>query len=1195
MIPRLQSLGACLGTALLTVMAGAAATPLELAQSPLIVQSSVHPNIMILVGIVEDLNYPAQGYATSDDNVYDPTITYDSACLDKERLPTGTLLGEVDSYVDSVAPPDSSLFPGWQNTFNHLYTPAFIADGDSTRFVIVHEFWRQNSSGVGSVYQQRLLDPDAVCFLDPFRHLGQNRGDIWYRIVFNRINTLPIEPDEGQEGIPGDDWVEGNYAGWYLRTDNTTPPWTPNLVSKPGQVTRITVFRRGMMSVIDDLVADQAPVRIGLATTLRRDRPGEGHMRAVDGATIQVGLGDLFETDGDGQPHWQNLRQAIADLDVTDGYLRARGYPLLYESMLDIGGYFVKGTVDSAAEPYSFTLWPDNTSPAPEQVDFNQLFPVRNYPAVVSGGELHPNGSFPIYANQQDVPTTHLITAACQMNFVVMLDAHVSRPFEFDLDEPVDSPLVNYLQNYQNGAAEPQLHPSLEALANVITALHDIDWRPEAGMEGKQTINTYLIGTVDNIPNAVSLENLEAALAYSGGRVFQMQNLDDLSTAFASVMFDIFRQVAVGSGGAVASSRVSEENRMFASLFDSRDWSGDLKAFPLQVQTGLTDDASAALWSAADRLMERDHDQRVIVTHDGSHGVPFRWGELHENQKNDLRTGFAEVAGVSAEQLGQARLAYLRGDQTHEGAEPYQFRDRDKLLGDIVNSAPVYVGKPVRVPQPSRTAMVYVGANDGMLHAFRAEDGEEVFAYVPRSVSAPYLAGPDGQGGLYRLTRREYIQPGEHRYYVNLKPTVAEVQIDNQWRTVLIGGLGGGGRGLFALDISNPADFGTETNAAAKVLWDVQGEAGAVSGLGTLGYTFSQPTLAKLNNGRWAVIVGSGYNSEATARLFIIDLADGSLIRDIPVAAGVDSLSTPTVVDLDGDEDADRVYVGDLDGNLWAFDLADDDPSEWGVAYGPGNAPVPLFTAAHQSDSGTAVPQPITAAPAVVFHPTESTTEGNKPNLLVLFGTGRYLASNDTNDVSRQAFYAIWDKGTGGLTVQSANLVTQALQNRSFTVDGRTTEIRIFEEEQNMDWSQHSGWRLILPPGERVISFPTPRGDLVHFTTLVPANAQCEAGGKSWLMAVNMATGAAPAAALFDLDGDSDVDDDDLLTADDAAELMPVGWEFSDAAIWEPHIVNDQNTDKTILVYVTSDSRRGQQVLNDLTSPRRTAWRELQR
>ncbi len=1177
MRPRLNALAVCLGAALLTVMTGAGATSLTLANSPLIVQAAVNPNIMILMGIASDLYVPAQGIADRAENVYYPETIYESSCpMGSERLPGGS-----PSALDFA---DPELFPDWEGTYNHAYFPIFEQIAGQRVFRIKHRYWRL--TGV----TERILDPSAVCFYDARYHSSETSPQsVWYWIYFNTSLTLSA----GAVTIAHP--VSGNYANWYLDPTNTIPAWTHDEDYKPGQITRFEVFRQGMRDVITELAVDQASIRLGLAITVRHAGGSTGE-QGIDGAMILVGIDDMVNTGTDGaqqlnQAHVDRLVAQIDGVNFMDGFFFTSGYPLLYKPLIDIGKYFLTGTAANATEPLDFTLWPENTAPPPQQQAFSDIFPTRAYPSVLG----YPSGTFPRYADDQDVPTSDIITASCQKNFVVMLTSTLPNSGQLQTDQGVDTPLVTYLDSYLNGAAQLDIEPALLNLANVVTGLYDIDLMPQSTMPDKQSLQAYLVGTIDDLPGAIPLSQLEEALTYSGGQVFEMQDLSAMPEAFKSVMFDIYRQVAVGSGGAVASSRVSEEGRVFTSLFDSADWSGDLKAFPLQTETGLTSDESTALWTAAEQLSERDPEQRVIVTHNGQQGAPFRWNRLNGDQRADLSTDYEAFSSVTAEQLGQARLDYLRGDQTNEGTAPYQFRTRSYVLGDIVNSSPVFVGEPVRVPQSARTAMVYVGANDGMLHAFDASDGRELFAYVPRSLSASYLADPDGQGGLYRLTRSEYILPGEHRFYVNLKPTVSEAQLNNQWRTVLVGGLAAGGQGLFALDISNPDDFTTEAGAAAKVLWEIQGVEGASSGLAALGYTFSQPTIAKLNNGQWAVIVGSGYNSTATARLFIIDLADGSLIKEIPVAAGVDSLSTPTVVDLDGDEDADRVYAGDLNGNMWAFDLTGDEPSSWQIAHGNSAAPRPLFTASYQASSGTLTPQPITAPSAVVFHPTQATVDSNEPNLLVLFGTGQYLEENDPSDTSRQAFYAIWDKGVGGMTVESARLVTQSLQTSSVSSGDRTTPIRIFEQEQEVNWSLLDGWRLLFPPGERVISFPIPRGELVHFTTLVPAIAQCEIGGKSWLMAVNMATGASPSDANFDIDGDSEVDEDDLVTADDGTDLTPAGWEFSEAAIWEPHIVNDLNADKTIMVYVTSDSQRGQQTLGDLTSPRRTAWRELQR
>ncbi len=323
-------------------------------------------------------------------------------------------------------------------------------------------------------------------------------------------------------------------------------------------------------------------------------------------------------------------------------------------------------------------------------------------------------------------------------------------------------------------------------------------------------------------------------------------------------------------------------------------------------------------------------------------------------------------------------------------------------------------------------------------------------------------------------------------------------------------------------------------------------------------YTFSKPYIApvpamvtvsgsdkKVETIRWAVIFGNGYNPDTStggtgkAELIVLfldaDLSDGwtqgsdfiVISTETGSTSNLNGLSSPTVTDdYNSDYIADRVYAGDLFGNLWAFDLSGE-PSDWKIAYDDGGSPAivkPLFTTAGTS-------QPITVRPRVVTHPTvadvkdTSLSNYNQPNNIILFGTGQYLTTADVSNTNQQTFYGIWDKGV-------ANLTQSNLDSRSFDDNGSSSGYRIVEDA-TVNYSNDYGWYLNLPAtGERVVTNAVPRLNIVYFNTTVPDAQACTAGGSGWEMGVTILNGDQPDSPFFDYNGDGEVNDDDLVNAD---------------------------------------------------------------
>ncbi|MDY0014512.1 MAG: PilC/PilY family type IV pilus protein, partial [Rhodocyclaceae bacterium] len=533
-----------------------------------------------------------------------------------------------------------------------------------------------------------------------------------------------------------------------------------------------------------------------------------------------------------------------------------------------------------------------------------------------------------------------------------------------------------------------------------------------AGQLKSAKVETYVVGFA--LPTGVDASTLNTIAAAGGtGTAYLATDSASLTTALNEIFSDILAKTGSAAAVATNSTALLSNSAIFQAKFNSGDWSGRLLAYPLGSNGSI---AASPSWMAGSSDLPAPSyyvalpaaNSRAIITTKSStgNGIPFRW------PVNAASPTSSELDVAQTTALGSANvLNYLRGDDTHEGTGTGQYRPRPAgKLGDIVNSSPVYVAKPnlgypdnfegaaysaFRTAQVNRTPMVYAGANDGMLHAFKASDGTEKLAFVPKA--------------LYSRLTNLSAQAYAHRYYVDGSPTVADAYLGSAWKTILVGGLNGGGQGIYALDVTSPSSF-SESNASTIVKWEFTDANDA-----DLGYTYSQPVIGRLKNGKWAAIFGNGYNNTEAdgnasttgrAYLFIVDLADGSLLAKLDTKAGSattpNGLASPAAVDMDGDNIVDYVYAGDLRGNLWKFDLTGNSAGSWKVAYGTTGSPQPLYTAV--DGGGTA--QPITVRPAVGLHPSQVN------GLMVYFGTGKYIETGDnvTTGAQTQTFYGIWDK-----------------------------------------------------------------------------------------------------------------------------------------------------------------------------------------
>ncbi|OOZ41341.1 hypothetical protein BOW53_04290 [Solemya pervernicosa gill symbiont] len=803
----------------------------------------------------------------------------------------------------------------------------------------------------------------------------------------------------------------------------------------------------------------------------------------------------------------------------------------------------------------------------------------------------------------------------CQQNFTALMsdgywngsdpsvgDADSDDDTSYDGGSHADGDTSSTISNTLADVAMEYYENDLSTIANEVPTTIGVDENATQHMV-TYTVAFGLNGQLDSDPTdrttafnwptptadaITTTDDMRHAAWNSRGKFLNASDPQGLITAFNDAISDIADRTGSAAAVTFNTGSLEADSVIYLSLFNSSKWSSQLLAYPLNTTTGAI--GSTASWDAANLLDNRDisASPRTLLTFNSdsgtNDGVAFQWSNLTTAQKNDLKTNSS--GGSDSDTIAQARLNHLRGERSNEGSG-YNFRVRNSRLGDIIHSAPTYVAEPdsdwpdtapfpdtssakysvFQASKASRTGVIYAGGNDGMLHGFSTEGsntGEEVLAYIPSN-----LFSTTTTAGLHYLTDPDYL----HRYYVDLTPTISDAYVKTtstgsaDWATVLIGGERAGGRGLFALDVTDPSQF-SESNASDLVMWEFDENDDA-----DLGYTFSQPTIALLNNDRWAAIFGNGYNDSGAgeAQLFILFLdggldgtwTDGSgssdldyikISTDVGSSGSKNGLATPAVIDTDGDGTADRVYAGDLEGNMWAFDLSASNTNSWDVAYKQGNTPKPLFTA--RDSSGNT--QPITVTPTILKNPSVDDTTQNSPNVMVLFGTGQYLVDTDKTSSGTQSFYAVWDEGTDELL--RTNLQEQTLLS-GFPADVRVPSNNTIAFDGSGS-AQQFGWYLDLPDtGERVITDAVARGDIIYFNTTVPTSDPCSYGGYGWQMSIKIDNGGRPDSPVFDYNDDGYIDNNDTVDQDpnegSLTDESPGGEKFTKGLPTSPSFLGD--------------------------------------
>lgn len=635
--------------------------------------------------------------------------------------------------------------------------------------------------------------------------------------------------------------------------------------------------------------------------------------------------------------------------------------------------------------------------------------------------------------------------------------------------------------------------------------------------------------------SANNVDDLWHAAVNGRGRHFSANDPQTLSDALNNVFKDVEKANGAGTSAATSSLEpVQGADQIYLASYATVAWTGDVKAYDFAVDKDTGEITKTVAWSVLDSLNQLDASAArtrsiYYMARSTTEGVTthtlrdFTWSSLSGDGHSTAFTGLCSKtpvpgqcaglkttnsAGFTQSPLdmannGTALLAYLRGDPTHEvGALPDYglFRAREHKLGDIVGGSPVYVGPPVfsygdtgygefKQSKASRKPMLYVAANDGMLHAFSAardDNGAEMWAFVP-SMVIPHL---------YRLADTEYTT--RHRFYVDAPPVVADIKVGTSWKTILVGGLGAGGRGYYALDITDPLN--------PRAMWEFTHD--------NLGLSYGPPVVTKRADGTWVVVLTSGLNNvspgNGNGHLFVLNAATGALQHAVPTyltgttAAG--NTTTPSGlmkinawVPEVANNTALRFYGADLQGNVWRFEV--DGPAT--TATDGTSVPfTPKATLLAQLQDAHGNAQPVTARLELA-----EVSYGSATYPVVLAGTGRYLGKSDLNDATEglgQSIYAFKDPLTStgwGVLRGRSNVVAQTL-----TVSGNTATAT----DRSVNWSTQAGWYVDLPnANERIAIDMALQYNTLAAVSAIPTSDTCSASGESWLYYFNVDNGSA--------------------------------------------------------------------------------------
>jgi type IV pilus assembly protein PilY1 len=606
------------------------------------------------------------------------------------------------------------------------------------------------------------------------------------------------------------------------------------------------------------------------------------------------------------------------------------------------------------------------------------------------------------------------IQAPCQYNFILMItdglptmDLDVSaylHDADGDGNDPGDCESI--------GTPYPNSNDCSDFVDDISYYMAHEDVRPD--MVDDQFVYTYVVGFHENG------QLLQDTAVNGDGLFFHAENAVELVMSIEYAIQDILRRISAGSAVAVVSTERGVDDRLYRGKFMPIDWDGYMECFELPYETGDT-----PIWEAGELLKNRDPDNRQIFTALGSTEYDFV-----TSRSADLYVDM----GLASEADADTLIEWARGNDMPG------MRDRQGwILGDIIHSTPVVVGAPSGFTgdaayqsfmenYENREKRIYVGANDGMLHSFNADSGHEEWAFIPEFALTDFSAMADS-GYCHVFTCDQTV-------------TVKDLLVNGSWRTILASGGREGGSSVFCLDVTDPD--------SPDVLWQQ---------VLPDGHDFNSEVQLTSIGGNAVVIVGSGLDEvNAEAWIYSYRVSDGYLYGGEELSSANvarNKTTTPAVVDLNLDGEADLVYAGDMLGSIYRFATnGDPDPRNWDRSE--------FYSGTHE----------ITAPPVAAFGPNGA--------VYLYFGTGSYMTDDDMLTVDQQRFIGLYDHHTG------ETLNYRDLTDQTDSIGEIGTDL---------------GWYVDLwnKEGERVTEKAAVVAETVVFTSSAPTLEACAAGGESWI------------------------------------------------------------------------------------------------